>query len=54
MLLSVLTVVVAAALGGAIAVDVTVLVIAAVVALALLGIANGLRALGDLTRPPRT
>jgi hypothetical protein len=50
MVLSVLTVLVAAALGGAVAIDVTVLVIAAVVALALLAVINGLRTLGNLSR----
>jgi hypothetical protein len=54
MALTVLTVFAAAALGGAVAVDVTVLVVSAAVALALLGVVNGLRTLGDLTRFLRT
>jgi hypothetical protein len=49
MALTVLTVVAAAALGGGVAVDVTALVIGAGVALALVGLANGLRTLGELT-----
>ena len=39
----------AAALGGAVAVDATVLVVAAVVALVVLGVINGLKTLGELT-----
>jgi hypothetical protein len=54
MALTALTVFAAAALGGAVAIDVTVLVISAVVALALLGVVNGLRTLGTLTRFLRT
>ena len=50
MTLSALTVFAAAALGGAVAVDVTMLVVAAVVVLAVLGAINTLRVLGDLTR----
>jgi len=54
MLLTFLTVLTAAALGGAVAVDLTALVIAAAVALALLGAVNGLRTLGALSRFLRT
>jgi hypothetical protein len=50
MALTVLTIFAGAALGGAVAVDATALVVAAVVSLALLGVINGLRMLGDLTR----
>jgi hypothetical protein len=50
MTLTALTVFTAAALGGAVAVDVTVLVISAVVVLALLGVINALRALGEMSR----
>jgi len=50
MALPTLTVVAAAALGGAVAIDVTMLVVAAVAVLALLGVVNALRALGELTR----
>ena len=50
MLLSACTMVVIAALGGAVAIDVTGLVIVAVVVLAVLGAVNGLRMLGELTR----
>jgi hypothetical protein len=50
MLLSASTMVVIAALGGAVAVDVTALVIVAVVVLAVLGAVNGLRMLAELTR----
>lgn len=39
----------AAALGGAVAVDATVLVVAAVVALVVLGVINGLKTLQALT-----
>lgn len=39
----------AAALGGAVAVDATVLVVAAVVALVVLGVINGLKTLQELT-----
>jgi hypothetical protein len=49
MALTLLTVVVAAALGGGVPVDVTVVVIGAAVALGLIGLANGLRMLGELT-----
>ena len=54
MALTVLTVFAAAALGGAVAIDVTGLIIVAVSALALLGVVNGVRTLGDLTRFLRT
>ena len=50
MALTVLSVFAAAALGGAVAVDVTVLIVAAVVVLALLGVINGLRTLGEIAR----
>jgi hypothetical protein len=43
-----LTVLAAAALGGAIAADITVLVIGAVIALVLLGAVNGVRGLERL------
>ena len=54
MVLSALTVFAAAALGGAVAINVTGLVIAAVVVLVLLGVLNGLRMLGTLSRDLRT
>jgi hypothetical protein len=54
MALTTLTVFAAAALGGAVAIDVTALVITAVAVLALLGVINGARALGELTRFLRT
>jgi hypothetical protein len=50
MTLTALCVFAAAALGGAVAVDVTVLVIASVTVLALLGVVNAVRSLGELTR----
>lgn len=50
MVLSVLTVFAAAALGGAVAIDIQGFVIAAVIALVLLGVLNGLRMLGNLSR----
>ena len=50
MMLTALSVFAAAALGGAVAVDVTVLVVAAVAVLALLAVINALRALAELTR----
>jgi hypothetical protein len=50
MLLSASTMLVIAALGGAVAVDVTALVVVAAVALAVLALVNGLRMLGVLTR----
>ena len=50
MALTVLSVFAAAALGGAVAVDLTVLIIAAVVVLALLCVINALRTLGEITR----
>ena len=56
MALSALTVLLAAALGGAVAVDVTALIVVAVVGLAALAMVNALRALAVLTadegRPP--
>jgi hypothetical protein len=54
MVLSVLTMFAAAALGGAVAIDITALVIVAVVALVLLAVVNGLRMLGNLSRVLRT
>jgi hypothetical protein len=50
MLLSASTMLVIAALGGAVAIDATALVIVAGVALAVLAVVNGLRMLGELTR----
>ena len=56
MALSTLTVLLAAALGGAVAVDVTALIVVAVAGLTALAMVNGLRALAVLTdderRPP--
>ncbi len=49
MMLTVLSVFAAAALGGAVAVDVTVLIITAVAVLALIGVINALRTLGEIT-----
>ena len=50
MTLTVFSVFAAAALGGAVAVDVTVLIITAVAVLAVLGVINALRTLGEITR----
>jgi len=50
MALTTLTVFAAAALGGAVAIDVTALVITAVAVLALLSVINAVRTLGNLTR----
>jgi hypothetical protein len=50
MLLSASTMLLIAALGGAVAVDVTALVVVAAVALAVLALINGLRMLGVVTR----
>jgi hypothetical protein len=50
MMLTVLSVFAAAALGGAVAVDVTALIITAVAVLALLGVINAVRTLGEITR----
>ncbi len=50
MLLSAFSMVLIAALGGAVAVDVTALVIVTAVALAVLALVNGLRMLGELSR----
>jgi hypothetical protein len=50
MTLTALSVFAAAALGGAVAIDVTVLVIPAVAVLAMLGVINALRTLRQLTR----
>ena len=52
--MTVLTVFVAAALGGAVAVDVGAVVVIAGLALALIAVVNGLRMLGNLTRFLRT
>jgi hypothetical protein len=54
MLLTSLTAIMAAALGGAVAVDATALVVVAVVALVVLGVVNGLKALQQLTAYLRT
>jgi hypothetical protein len=50
MLLSAFTMLMIAAFGGAVAVDVTALIIMAGVALAVLAVVNGLRMLAELTR----
>jgi hypothetical protein len=50
MTLTALSVFAAAALGGAVAVDVTMLVVTAVAVLVLLCVINAVRALGELTR----
>lgn len=50
MTLTVLSVFAAAALGGAVAVDATVLIVTAVAVLAVLGVINALRKLGEITR----
>ncbi len=50
MMLTALSVFAAAALGGGVAGDVTALVITAVAVLVLLGVINGLRMLGEVTR----
>ncbi len=49
-MLTALSVLAAAALGGAVAIDVTMLVIAAVAVLALVAVVNAFRSLGALTR----
>ncbi len=54
MALTALTALVAAALGGAVAMDAAALVIAAAVALVLVGVVNGLKNLQELTRYLRT
>ena len=54
MALTAFTTFMAAALGGAVAVNATVLVVAAVVALVLIGVVNGLTTLRELTRYLRT
>ena len=46
MILTFLTVITAAALGGAVALELTALVVLAVVALAVIGAANGARCVG--------
>ena len=53
MALSALTVLLAAALGGAVAVNVTALIVVAVVGLVALAMVNGLRALAVLTADER-
>ena len=47
-MLTALTAIMAAALGGAVAVDATALIVAAVVGLVVVGVVNGLRALQEL------
>ena len=54
MVLTALTAIMAAALGGAVAVDATALVVASVVVLVVLGVVNGLKALQELTGYLRT
>ena len=54
MVLTTLTAIMAAALGGAVVVDATLLIVAAVVALAVIGVINGLKALQELTGYLRT
>jgi len=54
MALTALTAILAAALGGAVAVDATVLIVAAVVALVLIGVVNGAKAIRELTGYLRT
>ena len=54
MVLTTLTAIMAAALGGAVALDATVLIIAAVVALVVIGVINGLKAIRELTGYLRT
>ena len=54
MVLTGFTAIMAAALGGAVAVDATVLVVVAVVALVVLGAINGVKALRKLTGYVRT
>jgi hypothetical protein len=54
MVLTALTAIMAAALGGAVAVDATVLIVAAVVVLVLIGVINGLKLLRELTGYLRT
>ncbi len=53
-MLTALTAIMAAALGGAVAVDATALIIVAVTALVVLGAVNGLQGLRELTRYLRT
>ena len=53
-MLATLTAIMAAALGGAVAVDATVLVVAAVVGLVVLGAINGVRVLRELSGYLRT
>jgi hypothetical protein len=49
MVLTALTTIMAAALGGAVAVDATALIVAAVVGLVVLAAVNGLKGLRELT-----
>jgi hypothetical protein len=54
MVLTALTAIMAAALGGAVVVDATALIVAAVVGLVVLGVVNGLKALQELAGYLRT
>ena len=54
MVLTVLTAIMAAALGGAVAVDATALIVAAVVVLVVIGVLNGLKVLHELAGYLRT
>ena len=54
MVLTALTTIMAAALGGAVAVGATALIVAAVVALVVLGAVNGVKALRELSGYLRT
>jgi hypothetical protein len=54
MVLTALTAIMAAALGGAVAVDATALVVATVAGLIVLGVVNGVKALRELTGYLRT
>ena len=54
MVLTAPTAIMAAALGGAVAVDATVLIVAAVVALVMIGVINALKALQELSGYLRT
>jgi hypothetical protein len=54
MVLTALTAIIAAALGGAVAVNATALIVAAVIGLVVLGVINGLKGLRELTGYLRT
>lgn len=54
MVLTALTAIMAAALGGAVAVDATALVVATVVGLVVLGVVNGVKTLRELSGYLRT